>query len=363
MIKNNKRFFSMILVVLLVAGGILSGCSKPVPGEGNEGEGQADLTADTPAEEEVRDSVAPASIKMNGQDIDPFEYDYTFYSTYVDYISLIPQSPDGSLDLNSAVPEEMQMGESTWHDAVLKQMQVPRIFLAGAQEKNMTLTDEDREQIQTIQQSLSQLATQNNTTEEELLISSYGPLATVDKFMEIQEMMTLAGVFYADFMEEIEATPFTEEEQQAYYDENKELADSRAISTVRHILISLEEGASEEDDAKAKADAEAVLAKIQSGEDMETLGNEMVSAGTAAEAAEYDVDIDTQFVPEFKEWTLDDARVADDVSIVKTVYGYHVIKFIERDMWAGVKDLLISEKFTAYVDEKAALPEFAFETA
>jgi hypothetical protein len=111
---------------------------------------------------------------------------------------------------------------------------------------------------------------------------------------------------------------------------------------VRHVLIQPEGGTKSEDGKTttySDAEWEAARVKAQSLLDawLQDDGTEdgfaaMAKANSADGNAEQgglyeDITKDTNFVPEFLNWCMDESRKAGDSGLVKTTYGYHIMYF------------------------------------
>lgn len=104
------------------------------------------------------------------------------------------------------------------------------------------------------------------------------------------------------------------------------------LVNVRHILVSVNEGATEDEKAAAKTTAEDILAEYMAGEQTEEAFAELAKTnsadGSAAEGGLYEDVYPGQMVTAFNDWCFDASRQTGDVDIVETEYGYHVIYFV-----------------------------------
>lgn len=97
----------------------------------------------------------------------------------------------------------------------------------------------------------------------------------------------------------------------------------------RHILIEVSADAASEEQEKEKAKAEELLQKARSGEDFAKLAKENSGdTGSAEYGGDY-VFSKGEMMPEFEEaaFNLEPGQISD---IVKTDYGYHIIKLEEK---------------------------------
>ncbi len=93
---------------------------------------------------------------------------------------------------------------------------------------------------------------------------------------------------------------------------------------VRHILIKTGTDLSD-DDAKAKADS--ILAKYESGEKTAEAFDALAKENNEDSNSLYENVTEGQMVAEFNDWIFDETRAEGDTGIVKTQYGYHVMYF------------------------------------
>jgi parvulin-like peptidyl-prolyl isomerase len=107
---------------------------------------------------------------------------------------------------------------------------------------------------------------------------------------------------------------------------------------VRHILIKYnlaenETTPTDEEKAKAKSDAEAILKEWKDGEATEAsfakLAEERsTDTGSASNGGLYENVYKGQMVAAFQDWTFDPARKPGDTGIVESDYGYHVMYYV-----------------------------------
>lgn len=148
------------------------------------------------------------------------------------------------------------------------------------------------------------------------------------------------------------ASELTDEEIQKYYDD-----EIFGEITAKHILITpdVADNATDEEkstaEAKAKEEAEALIKRIQAGEDFDTLAKENSDdEGTASEGGKLTFTKD-QVVSEF--WTAASSLKDGDYTAepVKSTYGYHIILRVSQkerpkleDVKNDIKDALVLEK-------------------
>jgi len=156
---------------------------------------------------------------------------------------------------------------------------------------------------------------------------------------------------------------------QAYYDANSSRYQEEERRRVSHILLE-----SADDNAEVKAKAEALLVKLQAGADFAELAKKESADSVSAENGG-DLDFITKGVmePEFEAAAYALAKSGDLSAVVKTSFGYHIIKLTDIEA-AKVKTLdeVKAQIAEAVAKEKAAekfaelhqkLAEVSFEVA
>lgn len=120
-----------------------------------------------------------------------------------------------------------------------------------------------------------------------------------------------------------EKTP-TDDEIVEYLNENLDTYNNAKRSS--HILIKVDEDASEEDDAKAKATAQEALDKINSGElSFEDAAKKYSEDSSKDDGGDVGWDKLTTFVTEYQD-ALNNLSKGQMSGLVKSTYGYHIIK-------------------------------------
>ncbi len=119
----------------------------------------------------------------------------------------------------------------------------------------------------------------------------------------------------------------SKEELENYYQENLpyfSIAEERRAS---HILIQIADSANPEDDEKAKEKIEEIERELKGGADFATLAKEYSQDSASAEKGG-DLEFFTYYemVPSFSEAVFSLEEVGDVNKIVKTPFGYHLIK-------------------------------------
>ena len=123
-----------------------------------------------------------------------------------------------------------------------------------------------------------------------------------------------------------------------FYQKNAAQFATPEVAHARHILVRVDEKASAEDQAKAKARIEAVAARLKAGEDFAAVAKEVSEdPGSAVQGGDLGWFQHGQMVPEFDKaaFALKTGEVSEPV---KTQFGWHLILLEERKE-AGQKPL------------------------
>lgn len=246
-----------------------------------------------------------------------------------------------------------------------------------AEEAGFTLSEEAEAELEAIPKTLEEQAAASEYENAEAMIADIiGPGCGVEEFVALERLALFTSEFYNS---EVERLMPDQEEIDAYFTENAASFEQNGITkesglyaSVRHILIAPEGGTtdettqkvtySEDEWAAALAKAESVLETWKNGEATEESFGELAKTETADEASIPDGGLYTDIykgsgmVEEFEAWAIDPARVTGDTGIVKTVFGYHIMYFVEGELnWlrAG-RTQLLSDRTTAMIDEATA---------
>ena len=137
--------------------------------------------------------------------------------------------------------------------------------------------------------------------------------------------------------------------------------DESETKDVAHILVSFDDyktgtTITDEEKAKAKAEADKILADYLAGEKTQAAFEKLGEEKTADSNVVYEGVAEGQMVEAFENWIFDEARTAGETGIVETTYGYHVMYFIgdgklawENTAHSGV----LNDLFTKWVETNA----------
>ncbi len=145
----------------------------------------------------------------------------------------------------------------------------------------------------------------------------------------------------------------SDEEVKSFYEENKAKFVKQESVKASHILIRVEEGSDEAASQAAKKKSEALLKRVRSGEDFATLAKENSEDPSAAQnSGELGYFTKEQMVPEFSQAAFA-LNVGDVSDLVKTAYGYHIIKCEDKKPQQQVPFEEVREDIAQYKQDMA----------
>ena len=201
------------------------------------------------------------------------------------------------------------------------------IFLSRAKANKTVLTAEE---LAKIDSSITEFINQKGSKEaaEKTLKEEFGiSLAEYTQFLKDYDLAN------KNLQAEIRKLPISEDEILKTYESNKS---SYENVTVKHILFLADSNKSAEEHEIIKKKAEDILLKVNAGEDFTALAKEYSEdPGSKNSGGEYTFGRG-EMVPEFEEWSFQAKE--GDTGIVKTSYGYHIMKFVKRSTYEDVKE-------------------------
>lgn len=200
------------------------------------------------------------------------------------------------------------------------------------------ITDEDKTSLKEQADEYINYYKENyQMTEEEFL--SNNNFDSYDDFTEYLELDYLRQKYYDEYL----TSKISEDDINEYYEENV-----YAPFNVEHILVKVSDSVTDDD---AKSLANEILDKLNDGEEWDDLKDEYESDITTEK---FDIEFDSSLESTFKEEAekLSDGEYTKE--LVKTSYGYHIIKRIEtkdKEKLSSVKDRILTVLKSNYTSE------------
>ena len=267
---------------------------------------------------------------------------YAQYGTYAQYFGL---DHTQSMDTQVCGVADGLTWEQYFLQDALNNWTIFEAVAQQAREAGFQMSDENREQMNTMEDGLLETATSNGFPDITAMIErNFSAGATLEDYKSFWEMYFLGSDYYNEITGSF--APTAEEIAEYFNTHEAEYAGNGLDKTtssvdVRHILI-LPEGAtietvtteefSDEAWAAGEQKAQDILDQWLSGDKTEdsfaTLANEnSADTGSNTNGGLYSGVTEGQMVEAFNDWCFDSSRQVGDYGIVKTQYGYHIMYF------------------------------------
>lgn len=283
---------------------------------------------------------------VGSQKIKKAEY-YIYLSNAKNYIKNYIAQNISSLTVEDNVWDTVINGKTA--SDLAKQMALDyskeqSIFISRAKENKVVLSNED---LAKIDASVSAIIEQEGSKEaaEKRLQDYYG--ISLEEYTQFLKDYELAN---KNLQEEINKIPISDDEILKAYENDKSYYDK---VTVKHILLLTDSSQSAQEQEKIKKKADEILLKVAAGEDFASLAKEYSEdPGSKNTGGEYTFGRG-EMVKEFEDWSFNAKE--GDIGIIKTTYGYHVMKFVKRSTFEDVKEsirsMLLSDAADSYIDK------------
>ncbi len=285
------------------------------------------------------------------------EMNYYYWGEYYYFV----QNYGYYFDYTQPLDEQEYSDDMTWEDYFLAcactSIQQILSLKAIAEADGYVMSEDYQEQYDATIASMETYALSAGFVDEDgngdvlaYIQDSYGPDATVESF----EAYLYNSYYVTDYTDELYyGGTYTDEEIEAFYDENVELFETYGIEksetpnvNVRHILIcpedvELDEDASSTEESEAEAaalidalvKAEEILEEFLAGDATEDSFAELANTysedtGSNTVGGLYEDVYPGEMVTAFNDWCFDVSREIGDVEIVETSYGYHIMYFV-----------------------------------
>ena len=314
-----------------------------------------------------KDAVEGTFMTVGEHEISHVEYDYYYNLMLTDYLNTYSSFlPYMGYDTTKAPEMQFYDEQRTWGDIIdeiaVEQIKETKALLDDGKAAGFVYETEDAD-YQAFVDGFVEQAALSGITVDEYYKTSFGEHATqanLEPFVrETLYVSAYANKLLSDFAP-------TEEEVQAYYEENKNDYDTVSYNVYAFIADVTDES-TEDEVAAAMSDAETkalemksrveagenflVLCKEYDGEplDVEVESEEPVTNENAIRGGTYSV-----MTPAYADWVYDDARVEGDIETFKDEKNnrYYIVEFVEKkyheDTNVTISNQLASEEVLRY---------------
>jgi peptidyl-prolyl cis-trans isomerase C len=288
-------------------------------------------TAEQPVVEQTSESENTVVAKVNGKEIKNSELTQALNT-------VVAQNPQ----LRAAMSSEDQMKE--FKTQVLQQLVSTELLTQEG--KKLKINDLDQQVDETYKNVKANFPNEEdfqksleiqNMTEEDLRI-------------EIEKGVRIQNLIDQNVQKDIS---IPEKDAKAFYDTNKDKFVEKESVKASHILIQVEKDAEKEKDKEAREKIDGLLKRAKKGEDFAALAKEN-SEDPSAERNSGDLGYFSkgQMVPEFEDAAFA-LKVGDISDVVKSSFGYHIIKCEDKKPERTVPYEEAQERITQYLENTA----------
>jgi hypothetical protein len=283
-----------------------------------------------------------------GEKVGRVEFDYYYnvaynnfmntYGTYASYFGL-----DTSKDLS----KQTYYGDETWEDYFNSSaIDILKRTKALSREADDNAFEYDvTEDYQEFVDSINDAVSTGSQTTSQYYKSTFGKYASESGIESYVKQYLRANAYYEHVTE---GFTFTQEEQDAYYEENK---DDYDLVDYRSVLVSDVDKATELLGLVSDSESFAALcADYVSDDEKSSYESDDASLNTGVTKANV-----TQSTT-VSEWLFDSSRVGGDKAVIAATDGesqyvvYFISRYVTDDAKSGISDTMVSEKSTEYLN-------------
>ena len=290
-------------------------------------------------------------ITVADQKITKVEYDYHYYQVKANYIAQYGSILTNymGIDTTSDFSKEMYSQTMTWGDFFdeMTVASIKRTKALEAEAKKAGFTYDPTEEYTELNEDIKEAASDLGITVNAYLKEYYGPYATTGRIEKLLKDNMVATAYYNQVLEE--KAP-SEEDMEAYYEENKDSYDvvDYKITTITAELPTEPTELADPVEETAAADTKTETTDQAASTETETyqpseaeIAKAMEDAKVLADAAEAKVAKEGELqenvtknaaISLIRDWLFDDARKAGDTTIIEdaTNHQYYVLAFEKR---------------------------------
>ncbi len=223
-----------------------------------------------------------------------------------------------------------------------------RIQLSKAKAAKTTLTKNETDEFNANMNSYLNSIASTTADQEKIIKNETG--FTLSQFKAFYNNAYIVRKFASETQNKYK---FTDTELKKFYNSNKDKFCKVIVGHILFLTTDENNKSTPEKDAEAKKKAEATLLRINDpNADFPKLVKELSEdPGSKETGGKYTVMNNNQYVLEFQDWAVNPSRKVGDTGIVKTSYGYHVMKLMKIYSFTQLKEEIKSSYITKKYDD------------
>ena len=295
--------------------------------------------------QELRRITEGTAVTVGDRSYSPAEVSYLYINQYQSFASSYyaalfgldtSNGPRGLGSIAYNGPQVEGKNYASWRDyfldGVYTQLGQIQAMLGYARDNNITLSDEDKAQVeQNISSFETYAKTYNFPSVDQFLEMNLGKGITLDMIRSLEQDSALANKAYTAYQESLSFTDEQIDEEYASFNGNY---DTYSYAYYRVLAQAAEgEEPTETAIAEAKAEADAIIASYQDGDDVEDLYdrfNGYIESELGGSATRND-DMNGGYISaSYADWLKDAARQAGDVTRIEDGSDQYVVLFLDH---------------------------------
>ncbi|ACH39526.1 peptidylprolyl cis-trans isomerase, PpiC-type [Citrifermentans bemidjiense Bem] len=329
--KKHLLVIASLLTAMLLPAGSFAEESAATPQEKPAGQPAAKKAANEPAAAQK----SPAVVRVNGTPITKLDVERAVKVMLAQNKVDQPIPPELQKQAESAALEQLTSAELLYQEA-----------------SKSKIPDLDK----MIEQKVSQNR-QKFKTEAELVEALSALEMTLPDLEEFTRKEIVLSTYIAEHFQN--KASVSDEEVKKFYDDNLNQYFKKPESVkASHILVGTDEKSTPEDKKKAKEKAEALLKRLQAGEDFAAVAKGESTCPSASEGGDLGEFGRGQMVPEFEEAAFK-LKPGEMSGVVETKFGYHIIKVTGKQEAAAEKLENVKETIVEFLKKQKEQQELS----
>lgn len=268
-----------------------------------------------------------------------------FLTNYGGYATYFGLNPSQSLDTQLCPQAEGLTWQQYFLQSALNNWQQMQAMSSQAQADNLAMDEESKAYLANLDSTMEEIAKSYSIDVEELMLKNFGAGADVEDYRHFQQLYHTGYPYFNHQVSQMVPTDKDLEDFFAAHEQdyaNSGLTKEDTFVDVRHILLKVEGGTTDESGKTTYSDEEWAACEKKAQQVLDTwLAGDKTEESFALLAQEHTQDPGSQTtgglyerVPEgqmvqsFNDWCFDESRKSGDYGLVKTEYGYHVMYFV-----------------------------------